>query len=92
VSRLSDLYYELVQDEGPIELEAFLERVARGEHGEFSPEEIEAFIDETLGMMIENIRVKASEAPYYEEMAAQVEAETYERIKTLKEKYGRRRS
>jgi len=92
VSRLSDLYYELVQDEGPIELEAFLERVARGEHGEFSPEEIEAFIDETLGMMIENIRVKASEAPYYGEMAAQVEAEAYERIKALKEKYGRRRS
>lgn len=88
MSRLSDVYLELVMDEGPIELEPFLERVASGELGEFSPSEIDDFIDETLGAMIDNIRVKASEAPHLEEMRADVEAETYARIKELKEKYG----
>jgi len=87
MSRLSDLYLELVQEEGPIELEAFLERIKQGQHGEFSPAEIEEFIDETLSAMIDNIRIKASEAPYLEEMREEVEAETYARIKRLKEKY-----
>jgi len=90
MSRLSDLYLELVQDEGPIELEAFLERIAQGQHGEFRPDEIEAFIDETLGAMIDNIRIKANEAPHLEEMRDEVEAETHERMKRLKEKYVRR--
>lgn len=88
MSRLSDLYLEIVQDEGPIELEPFLEMVVSGKHGEFSPSEIDDFIDETLGAMIDNIRVKASEAPHLEDMRADVESETYAQMKELKAKYG----
>lgn len=88
MSRLSDLYYELVQDEGPIELEHFLKRVVSGEHGEFSPSEIDDFIDETLGAILDNIQLKASEAPHLEDMRAEVESETYARMKELKQKYG----
>lgn len=89
MSKLSDLYLELVQEEGPIELEAFLDRIKEGQHGEFSPAEIEAFIDETLGAIIDNIRIKAGEAPHLEQMREEVEAETYARMKRLKEKYAR---
>ena len=88
MSRLSELYLELVQEEGPIELEPFLELIVKGEHGDFSPSEIDDFIDETLGAMIDNIRIKAGEAPHLEAMREDVEAETYPRMKELKEKYG----
>jgi len=88
MTRLYEVYLEYVQEEGPIELEPFLEQVVAGQHGEFSPEEIDDFIDEVLGAMIDNIRSKVDEAPYLEDMREEVEAETYARIKELKERYG----
>lgn len=88
MTRLYEVYLEYVQEEGPIELEPFLEQVVQGKHGEFSPEEIDDFIDETLGAMIDNIRVKAGEAPHLEAMREDVENETFARMKQLKEKYG----
>ena len=88
MTRLYEVYLEYVQEEGPIELEPFLEQVVAGQHGEFSPEEIDDFIDEVLGAMIDNIRSKVDEAPHLEDMREEVEAETYARIKELKAKYG----
>lgn len=87
MERLTELYWEIFQEEGPIELEEFLKQLTEGKHGEYAPEEIGDFLDEMLETMLANIRIKASEAPHYEAMREQVEADTAEKIARLKEKY-----
>lgn len=87
MERLTELYWQLVQEEGPLELEEFLEQVASGKHGAFAPQEIARFLDETYRTMIANIELKASEAPDYESMREEIVAHTEERIQRLKERY-----
>lgn len=87
MERLTERYWQVFQDEGPIELEEFLEQVSEGKHGEFSPREIRDFLDEVLQTMLANIQLKASEGPAYESMRAEIEARTEERIQRLKEQY-----
>lgn len=87
MQRLSEIYWQLVQEEGPIELEVFLEQVSQGKHGRFTPQEIGDFIDEMFQTMLANIQLKASEAPEYEAMRAEIEERTHQQIRQLKEKY-----
>ena len=87
MQRLSEIYWQLVQEEGPIELEVFLEQVSQGRHGTFTPQEIADFIDEMHQTMLANIQLKATEAPEYEAMRAEIEERTHEQIRRLKAKY-----
>lgn len=87
MERLTQRYWQVFEEEGPLELEEFLEQVRAGKHGEYSPREIGDFLDEVLGTMLANIQLKAGEAPAYESMREEIEARTEERIERLKEKY-----
>ena len=87
MERLSEVYWQLVQEEGPIELEDFLEQVSQGRHGPFTPREIGDFIDEMHQTMLANIQLKATEAPEYEAMRAEIEERTNEEMRRLKAKY-----
>lgn len=88
MERLTELYWEKVQEEGYLEVETFLEQVKNGEHGEVSVKEIDDFIDEMLATMLSNIQLKATEAPHLEIMRSDVEKQTEERMARLKAKYG----
>lgn len=86
---LTDLYWTTFQEEGPIDLEAFLEQVAEGKHGEYGKKEILDFIDDILGTMLANIELKATEGPQYEAMREQAIRQTEEQMERLKEKYSK---
>lgn len=85
---LADKYWSTFEEEGPIELEAFLDQVAEGKHGEYSKEEILDFIDEMLGAMLHNIELKATEGPQYEAMREFAIRQTEEQMERLKQKFG----
>lgn len=84
---LGEKYWRIFEEEGPIELEEFLRQVKGGEHGDISPQEVRDFLDEMLMTMLNNIQLKASEAPQYEAMREQVEQQTYDQIERLKSMY-----
>ncbi len=85
---LVDRYWSTFEEEGPIELEAFLEQVAEGKHGEYTKKEILDFIDEMLGAMLANIDLKATEGPQYEAMRDFAIRQTEEQMERLREKFG----
>lgn len=86
---LEEKYWRVFQEEGPLELEEFLEQVKEGRHGPVTPEEIDAFLDDVLQTMLANIQLKATESPHFEAMRPEVEAQTEERIRRLKALYGK---
>lgn len=88
MSSLNEIYWETFQEDGPIELEDFLDQVVAGKHGTFTRKEILDFIDEVLGTMLANIELKASEGPQYEAMRDEALLRTEEQMERLKEKYG----
>jgi len=92
VESLAEKYWALFYEEGPIELEEFLQQIKAGKHGDISPKEIDDFLDEMLATMLGNIQVKASESPEYEAMRADVEIQTEQRMARLKAEYGSRGS
>jgi len=87
VEPLIDRYWNTFQEEGPIELEAFLDQVAEGKHGAYSKQEILDFIDEMLQTMLANIELKATEGPQYEAMREHAVRQTEEQMERLKAKY-----
>lgn len=89
MSRLADLYWELMVEEG-LMLEPFLERVKQGEFGTFEPAEVIAFLHSVEQSMLENIETKLSEAPLLIESRDEVVEETHEMINRLIEKYAGR--
>ena len=85
---LKEKYWRIYEEEGPIELEAFLRQIKEGRHGAVSVREINDFLDEMLQTMLSNIQLKASESPAFEAMRPEVEQRTEEEIARLKARYG----
>lgn len=86
---LEEKYWRVFHEEGPLELEEFLEQIKEGKHGQITAEEIDDFLDDMLQTMLANIQLKATESPHFEAMRPEVEARTEERIRRLKARYGR---
>ncbi|MBX5465489.1 MAG: hypothetical protein IRZ26_08050 [Clostridia bacterium] len=83
---LDELYTELAMEE-PLDLEAFLERVAAGEWGAYSREEIGTFLDGVEVRTAGNIRLKAEEGGDWARRAREAEEEALERLRALRERY-----
>lgn len=86
-SKLWETFWDLAVEENPT-LEAFLERVAAGEFGPYTPQEITAFLREVEATMIGNIQTKVLESPTLGGAQEDAVAETRRRIQRLIEQYG----
>jgi len=84
---LVERYWSTFEEEGPIELEAFLDQVAAGKHGEYTRQDILDFIDEMHGAMLANIELKATEGPQYEAMREFAIRQTEEQMERLRRKF-----
>ncbi len=86
---LLDLYLSLSADEGPLELETFLERVRQGEFGPVSTEELHHFLDQMYENVVSSLYAFAEEHPGLpRELLEQRLQEEFERFQKLKERIG----
>ncbi len=86
-SSLLDLYLDLSAQEGPIELETFLERL--DEFGSFSAEEIREFLDQMYENVVASLYAFAEEHPEVpREVLEQRLREEFERFQKLRERMG----
>ncbi len=86
---LLDLYLSLSAEEGPIELEPFLERLRKGEFGPYSAEEIRAFLDQMYENVVASLYAFAEEHPGLDpDLLEQRLREEFERFQKLRERMG----
>jgi len=86
---LLDLYLSLSAEEGPLELETFLERVQRGEFGPVEPEEVRNFLDQMYENVVASLYAFAEEHPGLpQDLLEQRLHEEFERFQKLKERMG----
>lgn len=85
-NKLSALYWEAHGPQG-IEVETFLEDVAKGLYGEFSREEIRTFLLNMETSILENIESKASEAPHFAALKDEIVQETVERFRRMRARF-----
>lgn len=86
---LEDIYEEVMLEEPWVDLGSFLDRVAGGEFGSFTADEIREFLRAVEDMMVENIYLKASEHPVLDEMKEERIEETREMIARYIDKYAK---
>ncbi|MDR7418225.1 MAG: hypothetical protein QN178_04875 [Armatimonadota bacterium] len=86
--RLWEIYEQLCQIEMR-SLDEFIRRLKAGEFGEFSRDDVIAFLREIEANMLTNIQTKAMEHARYAEMADEVSEETHWWIDDLIEEYER---
>jgi hypothetical protein len=86
--RLWDIYEQLCQIEMRT-LDEFVRRLKSGEFGEFSREDVVAFLRGIEANMLTSIKTKAMEDYRYAEMADEVSEETQQMIDDLIEEFGR---
>jgi hypothetical protein len=71
VERLSEVYWDLQNEEQPMGLEEFVQRAVAGEYGPVSPDELRAFlrsVEERLIVQIQRRQGTAHEATAGEEL------------------------
>jgi hypothetical protein len=86
--RLWEIYEQLCQIEMR-SLDEFIRRLKAGEFGDFSRDDVIAFLREIEANMLTNIQTKAMEHSSYAEMADEVTEETHWMIDDLIEEYER---
>jgi len=87
VEELLNRYWDFAMESGP-DLEGFVRRVAEGEFGAVSREDITAFLREVEAITIANIETKASEGGPFAAMRDDVIEETRAQVSELIAKYG----
>jgi len=86
--RLWELYEQLCQVEMK-GLDEFVRRLKAGAFGEFSRDDVIAFLREIEASMVDNIHTKAMEHHRYAEMEDQVSDETHRMFDELVEEFER---
>lgn len=86
--RLWEIYEQLclVELQG---LDEFVRRVKGGEFGDFSRDDVVAFLKEIEANMLDNIQTKAMEHHVYAEMAEEVSEQTQKMFEELIEEFER---
>lgn len=86
--RLWEIYEQLCQIEMR-SLDEFVRRIKSGEFGDFSRDDVIAFLREIEATMLTNIQTKALEHHRYAEMADEVSEDTHAMFDDLIEQYER---
>ncbi len=83
---LTELYLNQMAEEGPISLEAFLDRLLQGEFGSFTKEEILDFLEEMERQTMASIYTFSEARGLPEDLVAQTLEEERKRFSQLKER------
>ena len=79
---LWDLYQQTCQDE-MVPLEQFIRRLAAGEWGAYSKDDVLELLQELETMMQANIQMKVHEGPRFAQMADEVSEQTHAEFEKL---------
>jgi len=83
---LYEMYLDRMAEEGPIPLEAFLDRVLSGEFGQFSKDEILTFIEEMEQQTMASVWTFAEARGLSHDLVTQTIEQERKRFEKLKER------